>query len=157
MKKLIVIRGPLGIGKTTIAKKLASDLKAECVSIDEILKDYGLEKDRDYVAEDFIKANEIIIPKLKTILKKNNIIVEGNFYFQEVLEHLLKNTTGNHRVFTLKAPLEICLARDKQREKSLGPLATEAIYSLVNRFDYGIPIDGRNRIGKIVEEIINNL
>jgi broad-specificity NMP kinase len=157
MNKLIIIRGPLGIGKTTIANKLASELHVECISIDEVLKDNGLEKDEDYVAEDFIKVNEIIIPRLKLLLKKQCVIVEGNFYFREVLKHLINNTPGNPIVFTLKAALQTCLDRDKERKNSHGPLATEAIYNIVNKFDYGITVDCEQNIENIIEKIKGRL
>ncbi|MFA6272314.1 MAG: AAA family ATPase [Patescibacteria group bacterium] len=157
MNKLIIIRGPLGIGKTTIAKKLAVELQAEYISVDEVLRDNGLEKDEDYLADDFIKVNKIIIPKINKILEKQYVIVEGNFYFKEALEHLLKETDSSTRIFTLKSSLATCLKRDAERENTLGPLATEAIYNLVNQFDYGINIDCKNGIKEVTEAIKNKI
>ena len=37
MNKVIIIRGPLGSGKTTIAKEVARKLNAEYISIDSIV------------------------------------------------------------------------------------------------------------------------
>ena len=37
MKKLILVRGPLGVGKTTVARKLAASLNAHYISIDSVL------------------------------------------------------------------------------------------------------------------------
>ena len=37
MSKVIIIRGPLGVGKTTVAKELSSRLDAVNLSVDNIL------------------------------------------------------------------------------------------------------------------------
>ena len=55
----IIVRGPLGVGKSTIAKRLAKALKAEYISIDSALEKYDLAKtDSDYTPKDFIRANK---------------------------------------------------------------------------------------------------
>jgi len=62
MKKLIIIRGPLGVGKTTVSKILSQKLHAEYLSLDKILDDNNLiPPDSDGVPlESYLKANEII-------------------------------------------------------------------------------------------------
>ena len=66
MSYYIIIRGPLGGGKSTISEKLAQILDAKHVHVDEVLKKHGLDKippDAPCVpAENFIKANEIVLP-----------------------------------------------------------------------------------------------
>ena len=42
MSYYIIIRGPLGSGKSTISKKLARILGAKCVHVDGILEKHGL-------------------------------------------------------------------------------------------------------------------
>ena len=44
MSYFIIIRGPLGIGKSTIAKALAEILKAEYIAIDKVLEENGLDR-----------------------------------------------------------------------------------------------------------------
>jgi len=130
MTYYIIIRGPLGIGKTTIAKKLAKEINAEHISIDKILEENGLDKiNNDYIPEDFIKANEIVLPKVKQELAKGY-------------------------VFNLKAPLKTCIARDKARKRVYGEDAARAVYKLVSGFDYGINIDTEN---KTEEEVVNEI
>ena len=151
----IIIRGPLGIGKTTIAKKLAEKLKAEYISIDEILHENDLDKIEGECIplNNFIKANEIALPQIE---KGKTYIIDGNFYHKEQLEHLLKNLPGKHYVFTLKAPVEACIERDAQREKTYGEEAARAVHCLVLRFDYGIIIDTESKSAEeVTEELIS--
>jgi shikimate kinase len=43
----VIIRGPLGCGKSTISKELAKKINAKYFSIDKILKENNLENDRE--------------------------------------------------------------------------------------------------------------
>ena len=43
MKKVIIIRGPLGSGKTTISKLIADKINANYYSIDNVLERYNLD------------------------------------------------------------------------------------------------------------------
>ena len=164
MGYFIIIRGPLGIGKSTIAEKLSKSLNAKYVSIDKILEEHGLDKvspEAECIPiENFIKANEFILPEVRKILKKCKIVIfDACFYHKEVIEHIIQNLKGyQHYVFTLKAPLEICIKRDLEREKTHGEEAARAVYKLVSRFDYGIVIDVSNKtIEQTVKEILSYL
>jgi len=44
MSYFIIIRGPAGVGKTTIAKKLAARLGETYISFDKIMREKGLDK-----------------------------------------------------------------------------------------------------------------
>ena len=156
MTYYIIIRGPLGIGKTTIAKKLAKEINAEHISIDKILEENGLDKiNNDYTPEDFIKANEIVLPKVKQELAKGKIVIfDGCFYFKEQIKHLEESLQAKGYVFNLKAPLKTCIARDKARKRVYGEDAARAVYKLVSGFDYGINIDTENKTEEEVVEFI---
>ncbi len=73
MSYFIIIRGPLGCGKSTIAQKLADTLHAEHINMDDILAKNGLDKADPEAgcipATNFIKANEIILPEVKEKLQ----------------------------------------------------------------------------------------
>lgn len=146
MPYLIIIRGPLGIGKTTISKLLSEKLNADYFSIDEILKQNRLDvidEEIDCIPEDnFLKVNQIIIQNISQSNK--SIIIDGNFYYQNQLEDLIKNIHLKPFVFTLTAPLETCLKRDSQRSTSLGIDATTTVYNLVSKFKFGEIIDVSN-------------
>ena len=163
MTYYIIIRGPLGIGKSTVAQKLAEELSAEYISIDYILKEHGLDKVKDekYIpAKNFIKAQEIILPQVKEILGKGKtVIFDGNFYHKEQIEYLIKQLAPiKHHVFTLKASLKTCIDRDSKRHKPYGAGAATAVHNLVARFDYGISLDTENKSAdEVIKKILSYL
>lgn len=162
MSYYIIIRGPLGCGKSTIAETLANKLDAEYVGLDEVLEKHSLDKmppDAPCIsAENFIKANNIITPKAKEMLSNGKIVIfDACFYHKEAIEHLVKNLDFQHYIFTLKAPLEICIERDSQRLKTHGKDAARAVYGLVTQFDYGINIDASGSLDEAVAEMLPHL
>lgn len=162
MSYYIIIRGPLGCGKSTIAEKLAQKLNAEYIGVDEVLEKHGLDKvppDAPCIpAENFIKANEIIIPSVRELLSGGKIVIfDGNFYHKEAIEHLIYNLQFTHYVFTLKAPLEVCIARDRQRAKTYGEDSARAVFGLVSRLDYGTGIDMSRSLDEATDEILSYL
>ncbi len=156
MSYFIIIRGPLGIGKSTIAKVLAKHLNAEYISFDKVLEENGLDRrDDNFVPEDFIKANEIILSRAKESIKKGKIVIfDGNFYFKEQIEHLKKNLPYKCYIFDLKASVETCIERDSKRRRVYGEKATREVYELVSKFDYGTKI---NTDKKTEEEIVKEI
>lgn len=160
MSYFIIIRGPLGIGKSTMAKALARILKAEYISFDKILEENGLDREDDnFVPEDFIKANEIVLPKVKENLKKGKIVIlDGNFYFKEQIEHLKKNLLYKCYIFDLKASVETCIERDSKRERVYGEKAVKEVHELVSEFDYGTKINTDKKTEEeVVKEILSPL
>lgn len=77
MAYFIIIRGPLGCGKTTTSKRLSKVLNAEYISIDKVLEEHDLDNIDPELecipVENFIKANEIVLPRVKERLKRGNI------------------------------------------------------------------------------------
>lgn len=162
MSYYIIIRGPLGSGKSTISEKLAHILSAKYIGLDDILEKHGLDKvppDAPCIpAKNFIQANELILPEAKELLASGRIVIfDACFYHQKVIEHLVQNLPWPHYVFTLKAPLELCITRDKERPKTHGQDATRAVYSLVTRFDYGQNIDVTGNLEDTLKDIISYL
>ena len=159
--KLIIIRGPLGIGKTTIAKRIADKIKGEYFSIDDVLAEINLdhvdEEEGCIPLKNFLKVNQIIKPKIKSLIdNKISVIVDGNFYHKLQIEDLTRGFEKDSVVFSLVAPLDICIERDAARPNSHGKEAAEAVYNLVSRFNYGQIIDTNNMsIDQIVLQIIS--
>ncbi|MBW3014864.1 AAA family ATPase [Candidatus Woesearchaeota archaeon] len=142
---IIIIRGAMGVGKTSVAKKVAEKLGFEYVSIDKLLEENGLDKveGKSIPLENFLKVNSMI-PRDK------DVVVDGNFYFKEVIEDL-----GADLVFTLHASFEECVRRDKGREVTLYDEGAKAYYDFCNRFEFGIKIDTDDKAeSKVVEEIV---
>ena len=127
----IIIRGPLGCGKSTIAEKLSKILNAKYFAVDRILDKHDLTKDKEagYISQkSFIKANKIIAQEAKRILDSGkSVVFDGNFYWKSQIEDLIKRLDFQHHIFTLKAPLEVCIERDRQRRKTHGEDAARVV------------------------------
>jgi len=157
----VIIRGPLGCGKSTISKELSKRLKAKHLSMDRVLDKNNLTKDWEdgYISQkSFIKANEIAVPKVKQILEKGKpVIFDGNFYHKSQIDDLIKRLKFPHYVFTLKAPLEVCISRDSKRSKTHGKDAAEAVYKKSTEFNYGTVIDINRPLNECIKDIISYL
>ncbi len=161
MSYYIIIRGPLGCGKTTIAKELAKKLNAEHISVDDVLEENNLldEKEEGYISQkSFKKANEIICKKARPKIKSKTIVIfDGNFYWKSQITDIIERLDFPQHVFTLKAPLNVCIERDLKRDKSHGELAAKVVDKKTTEFDYGIIIDVTQNIENCINEIVSYL
>jgi tRNA uridine 5-carbamoylmethylation protein Kti12 len=164
MSYYIIIRGPLGCGKTTIAKELAKKLNAEHISVDDVLEENNLldEKEEGYISQkSFKKANEIICKKARPKIKSKTIVIfDGNFYWKSQITDLIERLEPlnlSHYVFTLKAPLNVCIERDSKRKKPHGEMAAKVVYKKTTELDYGIIIDVTQNIENCINEIVSYL
>jgi len=162
MAFFIIIRGPLGCGKSTIARVMAGILKAENIAVDNVLAENGLDGINQKMgcipAENFIKANQIMVPRARKNLDKGRIVIfDACFYHKETIENLIKSLPCKGFAFTLKAPLKVCIERDSKRRKHYGKAAVAEVYELVSRFDYGIVVDASKPVRGIVDEILFHL
>jgi shikimate kinase len=158
----IIVRGPLGCGKSTISGKLSRELNAEYFAVDEILDEFDLVQDIEegYISQkSFFKANGIIAKRARAFLEKGRVVIfEGNFYWKSAIDDLIARLNYAHAVFTLKASVETCVARDKGRKVVYGEDAVVAVYKKVASFEYGEIIDVENRsAAEIVKEIKKEL
>ncbi len=142
---LIIIRGPLGVGKSTIARALAKKLTGIYLSVDATLEELGLDQGENGIPlENFITANEHLFPLIKkTIAAMKPVVIDGNFYHAQQLKHLTKQFDS--LVFTLTASLKTCIARDSARKRAYGIDATTAVYNMVNAVKAGTAIDTEKR------------
>lgn len=161
MPYYVIIRGPLGSGKSTVAGKLSKTLKGRHISIDKILDRYGLTGNHEdgYISQkSFIKANAIAAARAKKLLKSDiPVVFDGNFYWKSQINDLIGRMNCTHYVFTLKASLPVCIMRDAMRRKPLGKKATEMVYKKATSFDYGICIDATQTLGRIAKKINSHL
>ncbi|MFO8016108.1 MAG: AAA family ATPase [Candidatus Woesearchaeota archaeon] len=161
MSYVIILRGPAGAGKTLIGKRLASNLEGECIHIDEVLKENGLDYivgERCVPEKNLFKVNDMISQHVKKQLQKGKMIVlEGNFYHKSQIKDLFEKIPGKFFAFTLKASLDECVNRDTKR-KGIGKERVEDVFRLVSAFDYGTVIDTNKKTpAVIVKEIMTYL
>ena len=157
MTYFVILRGPAGSGKTTIARQLAKQLKAHYISFDTIMSKSKLDKIKNgnIPEKNFLEGNEIAIKAAEKCLSKNKpVVFDGCFYYKLQIKHLAKNFLYKHFAFTLKANLHECIDRDKKRKNKIGKKNIEAVYKLVTKFNYGKTIDTN---GKSANEIIKKI
>lgn len=171
MSYLVVVRGPLGVGKSTVSVRLAEAIEGDHISIDRILEQYGLEEwDEDRIAlRSFLRANTFAADRARASLAQGRpVVVDGCFYWKEQLDDLLQRLANPHFVFTLDAPLAVCVARDRTRPMTpsgsepragdqLGADAAGAVYQLVSRVRYGTYVDAVGPVEHTVETILGCL
>jgi predicted kinase len=156
MSYSIIIRGPLGAGKTAVSDSLARELGAKHILIDQILDDRGLwDQGRE---SEFLAANDFAMAEARPLLERGMpVIFDGNFYWRSVLEDLLARLRGDRFVFTLIAPLSVCIERDSRRSPSHGSEAAQEVFAKSTAFDFGLEIDAARPLEVVVREIKNHI
>ncbi len=156
MSFYVIIRGPLGCGKSTIAKRLSKVLKAEYFAIDKFLDD--AEEGGFISQKSCIRANVKLALHAKRILSKDRpVIFDGNFYWTSQIKDLINRLDFPRYVFTLRAPLKVCIARDSARRKHCGVDATRVVFKKSTEFDYGIVINVDRSLQVCLKELISNM
>jgi len=156
MESCIIIRGPAGVGKTTIAKRLSRDLNADYFSFDAIMEEKKLDTiiGDGIPSENFVKANDIIIPM---IMQKKRVVLDGCFYRKEQISHLLNKLKTKVDIFTLDASIGECLKRNQTRKKPMTEDSIKQVHNLVSKIKIGITINtSAKSIKQIVAEILKN-
>jgi len=160
MGYFVIIRGPLGIGKSTLSKKLTKILKGNYISMDKIVDKNRIIKKLDknglIDVRNFIHANTVLLPVALKFLKEDKpVTTDGCFYHKEQIVDLINRLKPyDVYIFDLKAPVDICIERDKHRKISLGEDATRAVYNAVSRIDCDIKID---TLGKTPDQTIKEI
>ena len=161
MSYYIIIRGPLGCGKSTISEELSKRINGKHFAIDRVLDDNNLlgDKEDGYVSQkSFKKANEIACKDAIPILKKGKpIVFDGNFYWKSQVDDLIERLDFPHYIFTLKAPLKVCIDRDSKRNKTHGEMAAKVVHKKSTEFDHGTLIDVTKPLQDCLNEIISYL
>lgn len=156
MSYFILVRGPLGVGKTTVSERLAKELGAVHISIDRLLDDHGLWSEGRL--SEFLGANDPAVRQAQGYLDSGTrVIFDGNFYWKGQIDDLIGRLRGPHFAFTLEAPLEVCIARDRRRDHPHGPQAARDVYRKSTRFTYGTLIDATGSLDTTVIAILNHL
>jgi len=157
--KVIIIRGPLGVGKSTISMQLATLLPGLYIPLDDVVNRLGLDTvppDAECIpVENFLAALDDVLPQIeRSMAQGTSVIVDACFYHKEMIEFLEQHFPGKTAVFTLDAPIDVCITRDRERDKSHGEDSARAVHYLVSRFSAGTRIDATQPKEATIAKII---
>jgi predicted kinase len=90
----LIVRGPLGAGKTTVARAVAERLGARVVSIDDLLDRFEWDGGSERL---FRKANAVAAEQASEWLERGvPVVVDGNFYWPRLLAELQERLPYPH-------------------------------------------------------------
>jgi predicted kinase len=151
----LILRGPLGSGKSTVAEALAKAVRGRVIHLD------GL-ADKNWdggSARMYLRGNVALERKARPLLAQGiPVIFDGCFYWKSQIRDLEARLPFPHESFTLKVPLSVCIERAHWRSPTpSGPVQAGIVYRKVNRFDWGFPIDGLQSVALQVRSILSRL
>lgn len=158
MKKLIIIRGPLGVGKTTVSQLLSQNLQLKYLSLDQIVDDNKLvPANSDGIPlESYLKANQIILDLAKR--SENSFVIDGCFYYQEQIDDLVEKFDNDVEIFTLTSHVDKCIERDSKREKVYGEDSARFVHMVTTKIQAGNEIDNTDlTVEETVEKIMEKI
>jgi predicted kinase len=160
MPYFLIVRGPLGVGKSTVTARLATRIGGTPISIDRILEEHELEEWEDgfLSPRSFVRANEHAAELGRPVLAAGRqVLFEGNFYFDAQLDDLVGRLRFRHYIFRLDAPLAVCIERDAHRRPPHGAQAAREVYAKSATVERGIGIDATLPLEDVVSEIVSHL
>ena len=153
--RVIVITGPIGAGKSTIARRLANKLE-KCVDIDVEKINYSIVDGFKHETS-IAGSDQITFTKWKTsgeaigvlsayFLEVNYKVIIHGHVNEELLNSLSKYVNVTNKILILPT-IEVAIARDKGRGKyySIGKDSVQEHYKYFNnKFDTFIKVDSSN-------------
>ena len=164
MTKIILIRGPPAVGKTTVTKEILKDLKSKNIDCAYICEDdFRKQMQYKYKSSDLnahlnsVELIKIVILKLLELDSYDFIFVEGLFRYEEVLERykLFCETEKLQLImFQLKLDLNELKTRDELRQFKSRDL--EKVKEDIDKFTFAkvVFLDGSKKISELCSEII---
>ncbi len=170
MSLVVILRGPSGVGKSTIARLIEKELKLDWVIIDvDKLKHYmPLKEDNESHAKgsESRKARSTVAHNVshffaKQAYDKGYKIILEEMYRQEHIEKLktfLESNNMRYLTIYLSASLEEVIIRSYNREKPVPEVETRSFYNEIHPNEGDIIIDtSQNSSGQSARLIINEI
>ena len=163
MKKNLLLTGMMGVGKSTVGKKLAKKLKLKFIDIDQIIE----KREKKTIKEIFEEKGEVYFIKIeKKIsleeLKKNNSVIAlgGGAFMDTSIRKEAKNSSVSFWLDLNLKSLFIRLKNVKKRpllnqdnlEESVNKIYSER-KKIYNKSDFKIKCSSMN-INQVVNKII---
>ena len=158
MSFYIILRGPAGAGKTTIAKRLAQIYGGHHINIDKVKKSLGLK----HSEREKLEANKVVIQDASRYLDQGKVVIFDEVLYYKTQLTQLEQLPYESYVFSLIAPLDSCLERNRKRRQRGTRKTTDAniklVHNLVSQLEKGIEIKSYNRpVDDTMNEILSHL
>ncbi len=111
MKKALIISGTPGTGKTTLAKQLAKELKAEVLDVNELINEKGISVGYDDKRKCLIVDEKLLVKEVKAAIgsSKKAMIIDSH------LSHFLPRSDVKRCIITKCSDLKELQKRLKKR------------------------------------------
>lgn len=115
----LLIKGPLGVGKTTTALYLTRQLREEGHNCSDLSFDHFYKSffDLYFSEEKVMETGKLVLPLIEQLREIGYFCIIEGVFLRPVYEYVRLNLSGRLLDVTLNAPLEVCLLRNAEREK----------------------------------------
>jgi len=132
MPKLIILRGPPGVGKTTIENGITKLFSLEKIDLDGLMKKIG----RGFYRADY---GTIIPEKIDEVLKKGKNAIATGIFYKDILNFCSENVKNEHEpvVINLYCSLkELYERNNKRKNKATEKYIKDTFNDLINDEKY---------------------
>ncbi|RJS75010.1 hypothetical protein CW712_05575 [Candidatus Bathyarchaeota archaeon] len=159
-RRVLIVTGTPGAGKSTVSKELASKIGARLVSVGRLVETEGLHIGRDRKRNSLIADMEKVSEKIKEILAESSgdVVIEGHYAVDVVVPEKVKFVFVLRRdpVELRKVLTERGYREEKIRENLAAEILDVCLYDAVNRC-------GRDKVcevdvtGKKVDDVMKEI
>lgn len=155
MTKAILLRGPAGVGKSTIGKQLQEQLSGNWANLDVDLFKHMISKESSLFRSD--TAHDVTLYFLEKLLQSDvSVVIEEIFkepFYYQTLKLFEKYNCEVLTVF-LTAPADTVVQRDKERAKHKGEDTIRMLHNEISPLSEKLIIDtSRNTTQETVDQI----
>jgi len=150
MKTLYLVCGAPFSGKTTLAKQISLKTKSQYLSLDDILRQKGLDLSHVQPVEEWEEAHQRCLQLMNVLMCEKISVVLDDTNFLKMLRDRYRNLASQHTYKVVTIYMDIPLLELEARRKKVllteerNFLSDEAFYPAVEQFE--IPGESENTI-----------
>lgn len=150
MSTLYLMCGAPFSGKTTLAKQIVARTQSHYISLDDLMRQRGLDLTHPQPGEEWEKTHQLCIQLLHTLMQKGGNIVLDDTNFLKWLRDRFRNVAIEHHYQVVTVYLAVPVAElERRRQQALATqernyLVDENFYPVIEQFE--IPDNTENTI-----------